>query len=143
MEITEIMGFAPESDSKVPLFSMAVYAGKAYDTGSETEYLIDLNEFLVEHPASTFFVRAGNVDFKDTGICEGDLLVTDSSLKPTDGKIVVVLLNNELTLKTYRNIDGKIYLQSDTKQFLPIKIEPYLEFKILGVVTRVIHEVGR
>ena len=55
--------------------------------------------------------------------------------------MVIVDINNEFTVKVYREIDGEVFLESQNKQFLPLKIDPYMELKPIGVVTRVIHSL--
>ena len=41
------------------------------------------------------------------GIHDGDLLVVDRSARATDGKVVIVALNGELTVKRLRKEKGK------------------------------------
>ena len=141
MEVVELFTFHPTSNQKIPLFSMSVSAGFPVPVDNDIDRLIDLNEFLVEHPAATFFARVRGSSLVAAGIRDDDILIVDSSKEPEDWKIVVASVNGELTVKIYRNIDGEIFLQSNNMQFLPLKIEPYLKFEILGVVTKVIHSL--
>lgn len=141
MEIVELTCYAPEMNSgrKIPIFSMSVSAGVPVPVDDEIEQEIDLNEFLVEHPAATFFARVRGNTLKEYGISDGDILVVDSAVEPKNGKIVVASINNELTVKIYREIEGNIYLESDQKKFIPVEIDTYFKFNILGTVTKVIH----
>jgi phage repressor protein C with HTH and peptisase S24 domain len=41
---------------------------------------LNLNEYLVSNPASTFFVKAKGDSMKDAGIQSGDILVVDRSV---------------------------------------------------------------
>ncbi len=124
---------------KVPLFSMSVSAGKPIPIEDDIEGEIDLNEYLVEHPAATFFARFRSKTDTFSGISDGDLLIIDTSLNPTDGKIVVVGYRNETTLKIYRIINGEEFFESYDGKLLTRRIEPLIELKLLGVVTKVIH----
>jgi DNA polymerase V len=141
MEIVELTCYAPEYNSgrKIPMFSMSVSAGVPMPVDDEIDQEIDLNEFLVEHPAATFFARVRGNSMKKSGISDGDILVVDSAVDPKNGKTVVVSINNELTVKIYREIDGNVYLESDDKRFIPVEIDSYFKFNILGTVTKVIH----
>lgn len=139
MEIIELIEFKPEVSQSVPLFSMSVSAGAPAPVEDEIESEIDLNEFLVERPATTFFAKVKGSTLPDHGLRDGDVLIVDKSIEPKDGKIVVASLNEDLTVKIYREIEGEIYLQSGGEQFVPMRIEPYMEFEVLGVVTRIIH----
>ena len=142
MDSIEIFAHQPSSTHKIPLFVMSVSAGLgSAPVDGDIDKEVDLNEFLVEHPASTFFAKVNGDAMKGVGINDGDVLVVDSSVEPVDGKIVIIMVNNELTVKYYRVIDGEVYLQSQNKNFVPIKIDPYMEFTVIGVVTKIIHSL--
>ncbi len=139
MKVLEIIGFQPGKSRKIPMFVMSVSAGLPVEADSEIDKHIDLNEFLVEHPAATFFAKVNGNSLKNIGVDDGDILVVDTAVEPEDGKLVVVTINDDLTVKMYREIDGEVVLQSHSDQYLPIKIAPYLEYQIIGVVTKSIH----
>lgn len=141
MKVTEIFSFRKKSSSSIPLFLMSVSAGHPVPVDTEIEREIDLNEFLVKHPASTFFARVKGERMHHADINDGDILIVDTSLDPVDGNVVIVSINGEITVKIYRNIRGDIYLESQNKQFLPLSIDPYVELKPIGVVTKVIHSL--
>ena len=141
MEVKELYTLAPKTGEKIPLYLMPVSAGVPVSVDSDVEDMVDINEYLIDHPAATFFARVKGDSMSEIGIMDDDIVVFDTALQPRDGKVVIASGNNELTIKIYRNIDGSIYLQSSNNRFLPLKIEPYLEFKIIGVVTKVIHSL--
>lgn len=142
MDCIEIFTHQPNSSHKIPLFVMSVSAGiGSAPVDDDIDKEVDLNEFLVDHPASTFFARVSGNSMTGVGINDDDVLVVDSAIEPTDGKIVIIMINGELTVKYYRIIDGEIYLQSQNKSFVPMKIEPYVEFTVIGVVTKIIHSL--
>lgn len=141
MVTVEIFGFQRKDNPRIPLFTMSVSAGRPVPVDNEIEKEIDLNEFLVEHPAATFFARVNGDSMSYAQICDGDILVVDTSLEPVDGKIVIVSVNGEFTLKIYREINGEAYLESHNGNFMPLMIEPYIEFRPVGVVTKVIHSI--
>ena len=66
---------------------------------------LDLNEFLVSNPASTFFVYVTGDSMDLAGMDEGDLLVVDRSPEPKNGDIVIMSINNEFTVKRYMKDD--------------------------------------
>jgi DNA polymerase V len=49
------------------------------------ECKLDLNEYLIRHPAATFYVRASGDSMRQAGIHSGDLLVVDRAVEPTPG----------------------------------------------------------
>ena len=84
------------------------------------EQRLDLNKFIVKHPAATFFVRAHG-DSKETGIQTGDILVVDRSLDPTEKSIVMAVINGEFAIKQFSHVHKNN------------------EIIVWGVVTHVIH----
>ncbi|NER85020.1 MAG: LexA family transcriptional regulator, partial [Leptolyngbya sp. SIO1D8] len=101
-----------------------------------------LNDFLVERPAATFFVKVKGDMLKDVGISDNDILIIDTSIEPTDGKFVIASVNDELAVRFYREIEGERFLESHTGQFLSLDNDKALiEFQLLGTVTKVIHSL--
>lgn len=142
MEVIEIIGFKPneENKTKMILYEMSVAAGYPIPVESGIEKEVDLNEFLVAHPASTFFARVEGLNMIHAGIRDGDILVVDSSLQPEDGRIVLAKMNNGLTVKIFRLFDGEPFLESQKQQFLPLTIGE-IQFEIIGTVTKIIHSL--
>lgn len=103
--------------------------------------LLDLNEYLAPVPGNIYLVRVSGESMIDENIFDGDLLIVDKNDKPEDGKVVIAALNGEMAVKTFRMIEKKVYLVSANKNFLPVQIEPYMEFQIQGVVKHVIHNL--
>ena len=83
----------------IPLFSDLVQCGFPSPAADYVERRIDLNELLVAHPSSTYFVKAAGDSMIEGGINNGDLLVVDSSRKPEHGDIVIAAVEGEFTVK--------------------------------------------
>jgi DNA polymerase V len=62
---------------------------------------LDLNELLVEHPSSTFYMRLEN-DAKHLELNAGDILQVDRSLKPKVNDIAVVTEASDAEIKVVR-----------------------------------------
>ena len=73
----------------------------------------------------------------DAGIFEGDLLVVDRSLDAGPGDIVMAYLNGDFTIKRFRLVDGKpeLHPENEAVAYPIIKVTPYDDFNIEGVVT--------
>lgn len=128
------------SEVAVPMASSCVSAGFPSPAEDFLEPSLDLNRTLVRNPASTFFARVSGESMKDAGIHDGDLLVVDKSVEPTDGCIAVCFLDGEFTLKRVR-IDGRrITLLPANDRYRPIEILPGDEFSVWGVVTYTIRK---
>ena len=61
---------------------------------------LDLNELLVKRPAATYFVRVEGDSMIGAGISNGDLLVVDRSLRPSDGDVIIASVDGDFTVKT-------------------------------------------
>ena len=103
--------------------------------------MFDLNSVLAPKPNDVYLVRVTGESMINEGIFDGDILVVNKNDKPKDGKVVIAALNGEMAVKTYREIEGKVYLFSANDKFLPIEILPFWQFDIQGVVKHVIHNV--
>lgn len=112
-----------------------------FGVGDNTEGSLDLNQYLIKHPAATFFTRAAGHSMCNAGILDGDLLVVDRSLTPHDNSIVIVALNGELTVKRLKFINGRAFLYSADKNYQAIPIANDQTQQFWGVVTYAIHDL--
>ncbi|EOF5681551.1 translesion error-prone DNA polymerase V autoproteolytic subunit [Salmonella enterica] len=67
----------------LPFFSYLVPCRFPSPAADYVEQRIDLNELLVSHPSSTYFVKATGDSMIEAGSSDGDLLVVDSSRTAT------------------------------------------------------------
>ena len=127
------------TECKRPLFLVPVSAGFPSPVDDYIENSLDLNKYLIKHPAATFFVRVKGDSMIDAGIHSGDILIVDRSLDATDKKVVIAVIDGELTVKRVRIIDKKLYLLPENNEFSSTEITESMDFTIWGVVTNVIH----
>jgi len=130
--------FHPEG-MVIPLYGGRVQAGFPSPADDFLEGQIDLNTQLIKHPAATFMVRAQGDSMVGAGIFDGDVLVVDRSLEASEGKVVIVALNGELTVKRLCYRQGRPELHPENPRHKPILIPEGQELHIWGVVTNVIH----
>ena len=123
------------TDHEIELYTTKVSAGFPSPADDFIERKLDLNRFLVKHPAATFFVRVSGESMMNAGISDGDILVVDRSLNPMDKKIVIASVNSELTVKRIRKVGTEVFLVPENDQYSPIKISDGMEFSVWGVVT--------
>jgi DNA polymerase V len=96
-------------------------SGRAFPSPA-AEYLqpiLNLQDYVVQHPTSTFFARAGT-DMEHE-IYANDILVIDRSLKPTIGNLVLIAKDGEFSLIRFAVSTGQI--------------------TVWGVVTYVLHQL--
>ena len=134
--------FEVEQKAKVirPLFTCGVSAGFPSPADDHIDRKLDLNELLIQHPVATFFVRVAGDSMKDAGINHGDILVVDRSLEATSGKIVIAIVNGELTVKRFVQSHTSCHLVAENSNYPPVEITEDTDFSVWGVVTSVIHQ---
>ena len=123
----------------LPLYRCSVSAGFPSPADDHLDGQLDLNEFLIHHPAATFLMRASGRSMLGAGIHDGDILIVDRSLDPKDGMVVIAAVNGELTVKRLKTQRNRIFLEPENADYLPIEIAEGDEMEIWGVVTNVIH----
>ena len=139
--IQSVMKFVEHKGYKLALYGSKVPAGFPSPADDYIEAHLDLNEHLIKHPAATFLVRATGTSMIDAGIHENDILVVDRSLKPTHGKIAIVAIDGQLTVKRLSLKNSQLFLLPENKDFKPIEVKDGSDIYIWGVVTNVIHAV--
>ena len=126
---------------RLPLVAARISAG--FPSGMEDfiERKIDLNETLVRHEAATYFIRVQGDSMTGAGIQDGDILIVDRSLEPVSGKIVIAVLNGELTVKRIRRRGARIFLLPENPAYAALEVTSETAFEVWGVVVHVIHKV--
>lgn len=77
----------------------------------------------------------------NAGIFPDDILIVDRSLEAVDKKIVIAVVDGDLTVKRLRIRSGNPFLEPENDRYPPIEVTPDMAFEIWGVVTSVIHKV--
>src|SRR5579863_480620 len=129
-----------------PIYSCKVAAGFPSPTDDCVDQSLDLNEYLIHNPTSTFFLRVKGNSMSGAGIQDGDVLVVDRSILPVDGKIVIAVVNGETTVKRLKVNAGStgqsaVWLLPENAEYKPLKITPEMAFTIWGVVTSIVRKL--
>ncbi len=74
------------------------------------------------------------------GICEDDIAIADADTEPTDGDVVVALIDSESTLKTLAQGPDGSFLKAENSRYPDLF--PVAELTIQGVVCALIRKVG-
>ena len=125
----------------IPFFGCRVPAGFPSPAEDYQENALNLNDLVVDHPASTFFVRVDGDSMIDAGIHHGDVVVIDRALEPGTDSIVVAAVEGQFTIKRISKTDGCLLLLPANKEHAPIQITKDMDFCVWGVVTYVIHKL--
>ena len=110
------------------LFMAPVSAGFPSPADDYIEDKLDLNEYLVKHPAATFFVKVTGDSMIGAGIHPGDILIVDRSLTPVDKSVVIAVVDGELTVKRIRLGNGRVALVPENKAYDSLDIEDEIKY---------------
>ena len=139
LRITEIYKSDITTVRPLKLYLSRIRAGFPSPADDFLDKKLDLNEFLIKHPAATFFVKVKGDSMVNGGIHSGDILVVDRSAEPKNNKIVVAVINGDFTVKRVQKRGVKLFLVAENPDFPPIEVSESAEFEIWGVVLHVIH----
>ncbi len=140
-KVVEIFKADTETKRLLPLYYSRLKAGFPSAADDYLDKKLDLNEHLIKHPASTFFVKVKGDSMIGAGINSGDMLIVDRSLEAKNRSIIVAVVNGEFTVKRlFKRKDG-FQLAAENPNFKAIEITPGMDFEIWGVVLHVIHSV--
>ena len=126
---------ATDTQPSVPIADIPVHAG--FPCPVDDAYMsqpIDLNKELIKHPASTYLVRVEGDSMIDEGVDNGDLLVVDRSLLPTEKSLTVVMYDSEFALKRIVQRESKIFLMAGNAKYQPIEVNNAEDLRVFGVV---------
>ena len=126
---------------EVSLYEPGVSAGFPSPADDFLSTPLDLNDYLIKRPPSTFLVRASGESMEGAGIYSGDILVVDRSLPAKHEKVVIVALNGELLVKRLIFNKSGITLRSEHLSYDDITVDSLEDLMVWGVVTYVIHSV--
>lgn len=107
----------------------------------EARYRIDID--LFETPPH-FLLRVYGMSMKDAGILDGDLVAVHRTPEVRNRQIVVARLEDEVTVKRYRQEGHRVWLLPENPEFEPIEIDlRERHFTIEGVVVGVVRNSMR
>ena len=129
------------TECSLPLAMCRVEAGFPSPADDYMEGSLDLNRHVIKHPSATYFVRASGDSMTGAGIFDGDLLIVDRSLEPVHGKVAIIEVDGQLTVKRLYKLNGRTLLQSENESYPPIELKEGNEVVVWGVVTHVLHSL--
>jgi DNA polymerase V len=117
-----------------------VYAGFPSPAEDYAEKPLDLDELVVSHPVSTYYMRIVGDSMIGACIYPNDVIVVDRALTAGNNRLVVARLGAHLTLKRLQIVKPKrIFLKSENPAYPPLEVKQRDDFEIWGVVTWVVH----
>ena len=137
----ECTNYVKKKGHRLPLFSSHISAGFPSPADDHLAAKLDLNEHLIQNPAASFFLKASGDSMINAGIHDGDILLVDKRIEPTNGKVVIAAIDGALTVKRLIEEKNQKILRAENENYKDIQITEEQELVIWGVVTNVIHKV--
>ena len=123
-----------EEKQSFPLFNSKVAAGLPSYADDDLDDSIDLNDYLVQKPNSTFMLKVQGMSMRDAGILPDDILIVDRSERATHNKIVIAALDGELTVKRLFRRGDIVKLLPENPDYPEIILQKESQLIIWGVV---------
>jgi repressor LexA len=102
----------------------------------EARYRLDMALFS---PRPHYLLRVHGMSMRDAGILDGDLVAVCRQADVRNGQIIVARLEEEVTVKRYRQTGTTVTLLPQNPDFQPIKVDLKAEHLVIeGVVVGVI-----
>lgn len=142
----ELIGMAndtsfSEKEDCLPLYLSSVQAGFPSPADDYIDKKINLHEFLVRNKSATFFLKAHGESMLGAGIYDGDLLIVDRSIEASHNKIVIAVIDGELTVKRLLRRPHQVVLAPENPDYPEFDITHKEHVYIWGVVTYAIHKI--
>jgi SOS regulatory protein LexA len=101
-----------------------------HDEGFE---LVNIDDYLVDHPERTSFCRIKGDSMRDAGLLDGDMVVVKANSPTKPGDIVVAVVDNQITVKYLRTDRSKRW-RLEPANPAHDAIRPTGPLEVLGVV---------
>jgi repressor LexA len=104
----------------------------------EARYQIDPKIF---QPKAHYLLKVRGMSMKDIGIMDGDLVAVHRTPEVRNRQIVVARLENEVTVKRYKQEGSTVWLLPENEEFEPIRVNTREQDVIIeGVVVGVLRQ---
>jgi DNA polymerase V len=124
----------------VRFLSGTIHAGFPSPTSDYEERGLDINDLVIPHPTSSYFMRVSGNSMTGACIYNDDIIVIDRAVTAANNRIVVARIGEDFTLKRLQIIQNrKIFLKPENPNYTAIEVTSRDDFEIWGVVTWVLH----
>ena len=138
-ETIQQVSIEPETDHALPLFLSRIKAGFPSPAEDFMENKMNLNDYVIKNPHSSYLVKVSGDSMIGAGIFDGDILVVDRSVSATNNRIVIAMIDGDFLVKRLRIYNNAYYLIAESSRYAPIEVKDK-ELTIWGVVTYSIHK---
>lgn len=109
------------------------------DIGSEQVVLMDRTLFSL---TPDYLLRVKGDSMCDEGIFDGDLIGVHRTNEARSGQVVIARIDDEITVKLFKPVHGKIRLLPRNPDYAPIEVQPGQDFAIEGLYCGLVRPHG-
>ncbi len=137
MEVENFFGSSYTGTKRYTQHNVATANATGFGAAADdyAERGIDLNEQLIKNKPATFFMRVNGNSMITAGIFSDDVVIVDKSIKPTNGKIVIAVVDGEMLIRRYEKTFNNLFLTAESPRVAKIEVNETTDFKVWGVVT--------
>lgn len=140
-EVLEFLIPDLSGENAMPMAMNSISAGFPSPADDFQEDVVSLDKYVVKNKDATFYAKLKGTSMVEAGFDEGDILVIDRSLEPTDNKIAVCFVDGDFTVKRVKVSNDGAWLIPYNNQYKPIRITEENQFIVWGIVTYIIKKV--
>ena len=130
-----------ENIAEVPIVGR-VSAGTPILAEENLEGSLFIDKSIVRNPKGVFALRVEGESMVNAGILDGDFVLVQQQPVAEQGEIVVVLIEDEATVKRFYKDKNKIKLKPENDTMNPIIVDPQdNNVRIIGKVVGVIRKI--
>ncbi len=122
---------------KIPIIGR-VAAGSPILAVENIEGSVVIDSAFMKKSQDCFALKVKGDSMVNAGIFENDLVIVTPRNDAANGDIVVAMLEDEVTVKTFEKKNGQVRLLPQNDNYQPIEVDKSKEFKIVGKVTGVV-----
>ena len=127
-------------DREMSLAAVWVPAGFPSPAADDLEETVDPMKWVVRHEHATFWWRVSGDSLEAEGILDGDLIAVDRAGRRRSGRIVLALVDGQITVKKLAKRNGAWFLdpraRSDVYETIPVTETTEIWGVVAGVVRR-------
>jgi len=123
--------------TKIPIVGR-VAAGTPILAIENIEGSLVIDPSFLKKSGEHFALKVRGDSMIEAGIFDGDFVIVSSRKEALNGEIIVAMVGDEVTVKSYENKLNKVRLIPQNKNYSPILIDNKSDFSILGKVSGVI-----
>jgi len=135
MDLTRV---GRDSGASASATRASVAIGFGSPSGDTGVTRLDLNDLLVRHPQATYLMRIAGDAMREVGVDSGDLVLIDRTIPPSNGHVVIAVVDEEFVCRRLYRQGRDVRLQASQVGCADILAREGEDLQIWGVVTQII-----